>query len=278
MPSVRDVVAYYLRHLDCRPRSRPTVESQVGHVVREIGALRVADLRAHHLEEYRATRRARVRDSTINRELAYLRAALRRARDDELVERIPRVRLTREENRREGYLSAEELRLVLPHLPHDVRDLVEFLFWSGWRWGAVVRLPWGAIDWSVGMVTLPHELAKSGHGVALPIAGPIRAVLERRRRKRDLGGVISALVFSRNGRPIRDWRWSWRVALERAGLEFVVPHSLRRSAVTHYHTRMGLDAATVMRLCGMRTRSILDRYTITRPETLRLALERAAEY
>lgn len=250
---IAELMGYYLAGLRCR---RPySVRSQVKPLLAAIGDLEAEAVTGREIAEYRARRRAAGRsDSTVNRELTYLRAAYRRALEDELLERAPRIRLEREPAPRQSFVYAEQLERILAELVPDDRDLVEFLFATGWRKAAVLGLLWD--DVLEDRVILPGDRSKNGRAVAFPRVGRAAEVLARRERVRQAGDLH---VFTKLGRPRRDFRRAWTTAAERAGFPGLLIHDLRRSMVNYYLAR-GTPPEVIMRLGGWLSTASWARY------------------
>lgn len=60
--------------------------------------------------------------------------------------RVPVIDMPRVHNARQGFFEEEDLQAILPHLPDHARNLVEFLYLTGWRVGEALRLHWSDVD------------------------------------------------------------------------------------------------------------------------------------
>jgi hypothetical protein len=106
---------------------------------RGLGDLRPGDLTTPKIEQYTQQRlvsgRAR---ATVNRELETLRQALTLAsrHTPPLLTRIPHIARLKVENARQGFLSRADFEALQAHLTDpDVRDFVEWFWWTGMRPG-----------------------------------------------------------------------------------------------------------------------------------------------
>ena len=213
--------------------------------------------------------------SSVNRSLAYLRFGFRLMFKQHLISRMPTIELLDGENVRQGFVEVGDMDSVLEKVRNpDVRDLVEYLYLSGWRSGEGMNFRWSWIDDHAGMIRLPAEFAKNKKARVMPMTSMIREVLDRRRAKRRLD---CAYVFHRDGKPIRYFRDSFKAAAHRAGLDGTLPHDMRRSAVRNFR-RAGLSESEGMALSGHRTRSVYDRYNIISESDLYDRMNRVEEH
>jgi len=131
---------------------------------------------------------------------------------------------------RKGFFTREQVEALASHLPAPLADLVLFLFFSAWRIGEARHLEWKHVFAAESAIRLPAELHKNKRPKALPIAGDLGAIMERRLAARDL---TCPYVFHRNGRRIGNFRKLWTKACKAIGVTDRIVHDLRRSGVKH---------------------------------------------
>ena len=83
--------------------------------------------------------------------------------------------------------------------------------------------------------------------------------------------LLSALVYGKpaedyvftrsNGRPVRDFRVTWKNACVHAGIPDLLFHDLRRTGARNLR-RAGVAEGIIMKIGGWRTRSVFERYAI----------------
>jgi len=194
---------------------------------------------------------------------------------------VPYISLLKVENARQGFLSRADFAGLLAALPNaDVRDFVEWFWWTGMRPGEIRQLTWAMLDRETWVLHLDPRAAKIGKGRAIPVEGPLRQIIDRRleRRRLDTPLIFHRVSRGRRGRPVQDLRFMWRAALKRAGLPpGLRPYDLRRSALRNM-IRAGTDIAVAMKISGHTTRSTFDRYNIVDEEDVRAAVARTAAY
>jgi integrase len=97
-------------------------------------------------------------------------------------------------------------------LPEDLRLLFVVAYYVGLRKSALLRIKWSQVD--VAEKTIWMEGKKSNRKpepVAVPIYGEMGKFIEMQPR-------TSEYLFARGSKPIRDFRESWDLACQRAGV------------------------------------------------------------
>ncbi len=170
-------------------------------------------------------------------------------------------------NTRTGFFEEAEFGSVLGHLPQHLAAVIEFAYLTGWRIGEVLTLSWRQVDSDAGTVRLEPGTTKNDEGRTFPFTAlpALAALLEEQREhttacERAIGKIITS-VFHRKGKPIRDFRGSWRKACTAAGLTGRLVHDLRRTAVRNLE-RAGVPRSVAMKLTGHKTESVYRRYAI----------------
>jgi integrase len=186
-----------------------------------------------------------------------------------------------EDNIRQGFFEDDQVESVLEQLPADLRPLVRFAYFTGWRVPSeVLPLQWAQVDRKAQVVRLEPGVAKNREGRTLPYGAlpDLVDVIEgawREHKRLASSGVLCPDVFQRDGAPIKNFRKSWATATKKAGLPGILVHDLRRSAV-HNLSRAGVPDTVAMKVSGHKTRSVFDRYNIVSEADLRDAMGKLA--
>jgi integrase len=279
---IREVVALYVEQLREEGRSWEKIGAQLKPILSSLGYRDSEDLTPRDLADYRTARGKQISrrgglisGATINRELTYLHSALVRARDLELVTRVPRWRKVPENGRRYDMCTQEQfarLRHYLEDRTPVIADLIAMYFETGWRKTELLELRWEEISWEQQVIELPPARNKSHKPRIFPIQGRLEEILKRRWDHQS-----GPLVFHRDGRKIADFRRVWERAREQAGCPTLTIHGFRRSFATH-QMEAGIPVPVTMALAGWKTHSIYERYAIVRQAKLREAVRRMREY
>lgn len=270
----------YLAHYERKGlRSKETAAYRFRNLVRVLGGdTRAVHLTTPRLLAYQDTRREeKAEAATINRETAALHRAFTLARKANLIKSsmIPEFPDRLEENPpRQGFLEHGNYLAIRNHLPDDHRDVFDCTYWSGWRKEEVHSLPWRMVDLGANVLRLDPAFSKSKEGRVIPIPPPLRDVLERRMSKRRLD---CPLVFHREGRPMGDWRKTWKRACRAAGMPNLLLHDCRRTAARNLD-RAGVRRPAAMALLGHKTEAMYRRYNIVSEQDLHEAGQKLAAY
>lgn len=249
-------------------RSKARMLTSLAALRRSFGLTLARDITFDRLNSYISDRLSvGIAPATIRNDLAILRRAFRLAEraGKAICPPFPGIRVS---NTRSGFFEEEQFRSVLKHLPKEIRPVVTFAYYTGWRIRSeVLPMQWRQVDLSAGTARLEPGTTKNEEGRLFPFAmlPELAEVLkEQRRLTNELQAKKERFipwVFHRNGRPIKDFRKAWKLACEAAGIPDMIPHDFRRTAVRNLE-RAGVSRSAAMKLTGHKTESVYRRYTI----------------
>lgn len=200
-----------------------TVKSVFKHVQKEFEFHRVVDITAEEIADY-ASRRAKpaskggegAAPGSVNLELACLRHGFKLMFEKKMISEVPTIKLFEIDNARQGFIGVAEFNALLEEIrSQDVKDIVEFMYNSGWRSGEARQLRWAWLDLPTNMIRLPAEFSKSKKPRNLPITGALMDVIERRLKVRRLD---CEHVFHRKGKPIKAFAKAFKAAAAKIGM------------------------------------------------------------
>jgi len=237
---------------------------------------RLVDITTKKIEEYADARvKSGAARASVNRELAALRRGFKLLHEGGMISTLPAIKLYEENNARKGFIDIGDFNTLLEKIPDkraDARDIIEFLYHTGWRSEEAMEFRWSWLDGN--MIRLPAEYSKNKKERPMPIIGVVMDILERRIKLRRLD---CPYVFHRNGRQIKSFRRGFKAAAKEAGHEGRLPHDMRRSAVRNFR-KSGLSESDGMMLSGHKTRSVYERYNIRDDQDAIEAMERVQEH
>ena len=252
---------------------------RLARLTEHFGTMLGEQITAASIREYSKKRlSAGAAPATLRRELAILKRMLRLA--SERLPRVPLVVLPRVNNARQGFFEEEDLQRILPHLPEHARNLVEFLYLTGWRSGEAFALQWSDVDWRQKTVFLRDSKNREPRVFPFKYHPRVEVALLRQRdqvtRWERAHSRLCPWVFHWRGRRIGKLRRSWLRACQLAGMPGRLIHDFRRTAVRNL-IRAGVQQAIAMKITGHKTDSIFRRYLIVDEELLAQATGAVAE-
>ena len=256
--TVSEVLRYYAEeHLGEIVDSR-RAKIAAGHLNTAWANRPVASLAKKDFEFYRQKRG--VAPSTVNRELAVLRAAIMYARKAGLESANPHVPRTME-SRRVDWLEPADVEKLLEAarpVPHLYAYLIVSLY-TGQRKEAVLSLRWNQVDFRSGIIHFTDHTMFAAHRRknrgTVPIAAPVRELLVA--LQAEAGPC--PYVIQCQGQRLMDVRKPFAEAVKRAGLTGkITPHVLRHTVASNL-LGSGRPLLEVSRLLGHRDSSITER-------------------
>jgi len=205
--------------------------------------------------------------STVNRLFAAFKTVLNRAHKVwEVIDKVPRIEMSREPEGRQRFFSAEEERDLLRHLnDHDVHAalLCAVMIDTGLRVSEALGIGLGtSVDLDARTVTVSARTAKSKKSRTIPMTQRVFAILSQ---DPELGLRLYESKL----------RGAWKGARDAMGLgddlEFV-PHALRHTFCSRLVQR-NVNLAVVQKLAGHADISTTMRYVHLQDEDLRMAIK-----
>jgi integrase len=232
----------YARDVADRQPSWPTTKYQIANLIAGLGKDNLlAKIHHHNLATYAAKRRAKVSDTSVNREIEVARRVWRYAATNlnADVGQVPiwNKLMFKEPQERIRELSAEEEAALLANIRVDIRPMVEFALLSAARLSSVIKLKWSDVNLSAGVITFN---IKGGEKRLLPLTPGLAAIIGNQPKtsvyvftyvcaksssgKRKKG---QRYPFSQQG-----WKKEWYSALEDAKITDFRFHDLRHTRAT----------------------------------------------
>jgi integrase len=285
--SVSELIDEYLNRKKLAPGTMATYRSQaITHLKPFFGNTLAAKLTTDMISDYRdhrtrqeslqgnnrkvdedrrpvKGRRKKVTETTINRELALLRAAMRDMwkRRPAAVPSVPYFPIEREDNTRQGFLSEERfIDSLYPALPRHLKALSACAFYAGGRRSEWLRVDWEWVDFARLMIYFPKTKGRKPREVLI-IPGLMLESLIEAKRQHDVMWPDVKAVFVYDGVRITTPRRAWATAIKNAGLDGLLFHDMRRSA-NKFMRDKGLPQPIRMKIMGHQTTAMDNRYSI----------------
>jgi len=210
---------------------------------------------------------------TVNRELALLRRAFSLGFDAEpqKVLRIPKFKnyiVSEKGNERRGFCEEREYRKLAEAAAGQLwlRTLLALAYSFGFRRGELLgnrkrgirAMRCEQVDLLNNTITLYSGETKSGEGRTVSLTEECRLLVTELLRGKQ---PVDFLFTRANGQVVRDFRRTWGLLTEAAGVSGLLFHDFRRSAVRNM-IRRGVPQKTAREISGHKTDAVFSRYNI----------------
>ena len=241
-------------------------------------AVRHIEAWRHALQDMPTQRGAARSDSSLNRDMVCLKAALnfafkKRLTTTDAAWRAELVPVKGADNRRELYLDRTQRQALIDAAAPDIGQFIRALCALPLRPGAMAALTVADFDKRLNTVTVRTDKAGKGRTIKLPQT-TAALFLEASNAK-----LPTAYLFTRwdGAQWVKDkWTCPTREAVSTAGLPAgATLYTLRHSVITDMVTA-GTDLATVATISGTSIKMIQDNYHHLQQEAAATALERLA--
>lgn len=251
-------------------RSLDKLERTIGLLEEHFGKdFPVAALTVDKIEAYRAARKlekSKPTEFTIARELAALKAALRRGYRDDLVRKVPHIEMPDESERwKDGEFSEEQYTNLQAALPAHIKALTQFLYYTGMRIQEPIGLRWQEVDVERGELRISGRRTKNKQQKVLYLGGPALEVIRSQHESRN-----GEFVFHLDGQPLNYTMTlrAFQAVCADLGIGFKdVDGNARRAGFHDFRRtfarmadRKGIPFRTIKEIAGWKSDAMLLRY------------------
>ena len=248
------------------------------HMEKNFGSYSLAEVTSEMLSAYRQRRYDEGKSiATVNRELAFLRNAYNVAKRHYRwcsQNPVSDIKLDRENNQRDKWLTVEQEARVLSTLSGRYQDIVRLVINTGLRQDEALSLPQSQVD----LFRKTIMVKGKGNKIrTIPLNQIAFDILKERLKTRHIN---SDLVFpSSMGTKIQKQRLliAFKKAVKQAGIVDFTFHDLRHTFATRL-AQAGVDLYAISKLLGHSEISTTQRYAHHCPESLRHSVEILENY
>lgn len=255
-----------------KPQSVVRAEAALKHLLPFFGQKKLNDCTSWHIEQYKKGRKEKgSAPATINIELTFLKAMLRKAHAWGQIFDTPSVQLLTHPLGKTRFLSEEEEAALIAAASPALRRIIQTGLLTGFRRQELVTLRPEDVDLDRNLVTVAACYAKNGESRTLPMGERLKAVLQEALATQRKAPTV---FVTRAGKP-----WSpiglthmFQYSCGRAGIEVLSPHVLRHTFASRL-LMAGVDLRTVQELMGHKSITMTIRYAHLSPDHKRAAVE-----
>ncbi|MHC4521848.1 MAG: tyrosine-type recombinase/integrase [Planctomycetota bacterium] len=239
---------------------------RVNQLMAKFGNLALADFNTKIVKRFKTERLKVNKAATVNRTLALLKHMFKEGVEYEMVSeevfnKVRKVKLVKENNRRLRYLSQEECKELIDACSPHLKPIVITALNAGMRLGEILNLKWEQVDLKHGFILLSDT--KNGERREIPINYTLRATLEAMPH-----GPESLYVFTnKDGNPFKSVSTSFPAACYKAGIKDFRFHDLRHTFASQL-VMSDVSIQKVMKLLGHKTLTMTLRYAHLAPSHL----------
>jgi len=256
---------------------------------RELGHVRISDLKQVDLENYQMRRKAAgMSDSYVDQEIGTIRRAIKKAADNDKLSydylrpfrNLKNVMPKKNSNARDRIITRAEFNVLMGTLraPH-AKQIFATAYYTGMRKGEIVNLKWHQVNLKRREVILKADGTKDSEARIVPIPAPLFDILINIPRP-----LHTDYVFIYKSLPVKSIRASLQDACKKAEISYgqktengLIFHDLRHTFVTNMR-RAGIDETVIMKITGHSTREMFDRYNFVSDKEASCAMAKYGEF
>ena len=175
----------------------------------------------------------------------------------------------KDDNVRQRIISHNEFEILLSFSPVHLTPILKMAYFEPMRKEEIIGLTWDEIDLKAGFIRLAAKRTKGiKSGRSIPIHPQIKEMLNSLPRSITTNRVFLYLDKQGRYRPIKGFSRSWNRVRKMAGLDDVVFHDFRHTAITNMR-KAGNPPSVIMKASGHKTMSMFLRYNLVDDDDLK---------
>lgn len=211
---------------------------------------------------------------SVNNHLIVLNKCLKMAQEWGILENVPKVKLLKVQPQKFDFLSSQECQQLLDSCDGVLKEMVLVGLKTGLRFGELIALEWGDIDFGSNLMTVQKSISRGRLGSPksnkiryVPLLGDVKDIITSRARKHGI-------VFDKDGHhlnPVLCLNWLHR-ACKRAGLRKIGWHTFRHTFASHL-AQNSVSIVLIKELLGHADIKTTMRYSHLTSQAIRGAVE-----
>lgn len=249
------------------------------YVVPYFGRFKLDEITSYDIEKYKAERQKQgLSNKYINNTLIVLSKCLRTAKDWEILEIMPKIKLLKVPPAKFDYLSPMESDQLLETTDGQLHDLILFALNTGLRFGELIAITWKEVSFKNEMLTVSRAISrgylgstKSNKTRYIPLNRQTMSMLEQRKSVSNKNNLV---FYNTHGNfLIQEWcREKLHKACQKAGLRKIGWHTFRHTFASRL-AENGVSMRTIQELLGHSDPNTTMRYAHLSPLISREAVK-----
>lgn len=261
--------AYLAERIEAGVKYPKAIENSLRHIKAHFGDLTPDMITRQTVRNYTAQRRKIVQDSTIDKELRFLRQALKFGVREKWTTEEPHIAVPGQAAPRQRFLTRNEFAAIYFHAsPLHLRLYLALSIDTLARGKHIMALTWDRIDFERGIVWyMPHDPSSKKRVRPAPMSDRLRTILERAKE-----AAMTDAVIEWDGEPVLNVRKAWERARRLSGVAHVTKHDLRRTGAS-WAIQAGESFDRVASLLGDTVEMTKSTYAVFAPAHLRSVVD-----
>jgi integrase len=210
------------------------------HILPAFGHLKPSQITPLKWNQYDSEERRKGKRTKLFNTRKALIEILNRAKDEGLIQVVPKLKNHDGESRAGKYMDASVVQRIMNAASPMTRLLIEIVYRMGARPGEVIQYEWSMIHWDEdkhGRIYIPGRITKTGRSRDIPLNSRISEMLKSLEHTTGSPFIFPSPAYP--DKPIKSYKTGWNSACRRAGFmgdEYIL-YDLRCTWVTNQAKR-----------------------------------------